>query len=247
MAEQTKGKGKTKREEAKLTKGSHPEKEPQFKRLFKSKRDKVIDGVCGGLGEYLGVDPVFVRVVWVLLVLFGGTGLIAYIVAMIIVPREPNESEPKKESTRRSSDSARLWGAVLLVAGVAFLLAQLGVFHIGFGHLWFLSWHFVWPVLLILAGLYVLTSGFRKPVTTTAERTDKGEIPEAPARQLRRSRTDRKIAGVCAGFGKYFGIDPTIVRVLWVVAAFATGGVAALLYLIMVILLREEEAPAATQ
>lgn len=60
----------------------------EIKRLYRSKKDKIIAGVCGGIGNYLGIDPVVVRLVWVLLALCGGAGILAYILAWIIIPKE---------------------------------------------------------------------------------------------------------------------------------------------------------------
>ncbi|MBR1757329.1 MAG: PspC domain-containing protein [Lachnospiraceae bacterium] len=59
------------------------------KKLYRSSRNKVICGVCGGLGEYLGVDPTIVRL---LFVLFGatGTGMLAYFIAAVIMPLDDN-------------------------------------------------------------------------------------------------------------------------------------------------------------
>lgn len=61
-------------------------KEP--KRLFRSKTNKVISGILGGLGDYLNMDPVILRLIWLLVVVFTGffPGLIVYIIASIIVP-----------------------------------------------------------------------------------------------------------------------------------------------------------------
>jgi phage shock protein C len=58
-----------------------------IKRLYRSKKERMIAGVCGGLGEYLNVDPTIIRLVWVLLA-FSGAGIIAYIIAWIIVPEK---------------------------------------------------------------------------------------------------------------------------------------------------------------
>jgi phage shock protein PspC (stress-responsive transcriptional regulator) len=58
-----------------------------MKRLTKS-NNKMICGVCGGIGEYLGIDPTVVRLLWVLLSVLGGAGLLAYIIAAIIIPEE---------------------------------------------------------------------------------------------------------------------------------------------------------------
>ena len=59
------------------------------KRLYKSNTDKKIDGVCAGIAEYFGSDPTLVRLVWALAVLFAGTGILAYLVAALVIPRNP--------------------------------------------------------------------------------------------------------------------------------------------------------------
>lgn len=59
------------------------------KRLYKSNQNKMIDGVCGGIAEYFGVDPTVVRLLWALFSLMGGSGILAYIIAAIIIPRNP--------------------------------------------------------------------------------------------------------------------------------------------------------------
>lgn len=58
------------------------------KQIYRSSRDSVIGGVCGGLGEYFNIDPVIVRIIWLLL-LFSGIGLLPYLIAWIIIPRRP--------------------------------------------------------------------------------------------------------------------------------------------------------------
>jgi len=60
------------------------------KRLYKSSRNKMIDGVCGGIAEYFGIDPTLVRLGAVLLTCVGFSGILAYIAAAIIIPRDPN-------------------------------------------------------------------------------------------------------------------------------------------------------------
>lgn len=56
------------------------------KRLYRSEREKMICGVCGGIAEYFDVDPTLVRLAWVLFSLAGGCGLLAYIIAAIVIP-----------------------------------------------------------------------------------------------------------------------------------------------------------------
>ena len=59
------------------------------KKLYKSNQNKMIDGVCGGIAEYFGIDPTVVRLIWALFSLMGGSGVLAYIIAAIIIPRNP--------------------------------------------------------------------------------------------------------------------------------------------------------------
>ena len=59
------------------------------KRLYKSNKNKMLDGVCGGIGEYSNIDPTIVMLGWVVFCALGGSGIIAYIIAAIIIPRNP--------------------------------------------------------------------------------------------------------------------------------------------------------------
>ena len=59
------------------------------KKLYKSNDSKLVDGVCGGIGEYLNIDPTLVRLIWVLFCCLGGSGFLAYSIAAIIIPRRP--------------------------------------------------------------------------------------------------------------------------------------------------------------
>ncbi|MBQ7248854.1 MAG: PspC domain-containing protein [Deltaproteobacteria bacterium] len=56
------------------------------KKLHKSATNRMLAGVCGGVAEYLGVDPTVVRLVWAIFTILGGAGLLAYIIAAIIMP-----------------------------------------------------------------------------------------------------------------------------------------------------------------
>lgn len=58
------------------------------KRLYQSSTDKKVCGVCGGIANYFDVDPTVIRLIWVIFTLVGGSGLIAYIIAAIIMPDE---------------------------------------------------------------------------------------------------------------------------------------------------------------
>jgi len=63
----------------------------QRKKFQRSRADRILFGVCGGLGDYFNIDPVIVRIIFVVLTFFSGIGLLLYIVLLIVVPREAGE------------------------------------------------------------------------------------------------------------------------------------------------------------
>lgn len=97
------------------------------KKLYRSRTDKKISGVAGGIAQYLDVDSVFVRLTFALLVFVSGAGLILYLLCMFLVPIEPmNESEvvadsdtePKEE---KSSQGGKIMGVILILFGILVL------------------------------------------------------------------------------------------------------------------------------
>lgn len=58
------------------------------KRIYKIEDGKKLDGVCGGIGEYFDIDPTLVRLAWILFTCFYGSGIVAYIIAAIVMPRK---------------------------------------------------------------------------------------------------------------------------------------------------------------
>ena len=61
------------------------------KRLYKIGQGKMVDGVCGGIAEYFGLDPTLVRLAWIIFSAMGGSGIPAYILAAVVIPREPEQ------------------------------------------------------------------------------------------------------------------------------------------------------------
>ena len=59
------------------------------KRMYKSNENKMVDGVCGGIAEYFDIDSTLVRLGWVLFCALGSSGILAYIIAAIVIPRRP--------------------------------------------------------------------------------------------------------------------------------------------------------------
>lgn len=146
-----------------------------MKRLYKSRKNKVIDGVCGGFAEYMGVDPVLIRLITALLLIFtGGTIAIAYILGMIIMPNQPWEGESQEESPQsqdtpflretgsRGATGSLIVGMVLMLFGAHFLLRNVPFFHGYYGWFWDMGWHYFWPSILIAVGLLIVFQAIRK-------------------------------------------------------------------------------------
>jgi len=74
-----------------MAKKSKRQSREKMKRLYRSRKDKILGGVCGGIAEYFNVDPVIIRLLWVLFALAYGSGVLVYIIAWIIIPRTPKK------------------------------------------------------------------------------------------------------------------------------------------------------------
>ena len=95
-----------------------PAPDPQPRRLTRSSRDRMIGGVSGGIGRYFGVDPTLVRIGFVALALLGGTGLIVYGAALVLVPLD--EERPGAPSAPRDRALAIGIAVALIIAGLVF-------------------------------------------------------------------------------------------------------------------------------
>ena len=67
------------------------EEKKMEKRLYRSNRNKLRGGVCGGIAEYFNLDPTIIRLAWVLFCALGGSGILAYIIAVLIIPVQPED------------------------------------------------------------------------------------------------------------------------------------------------------------
>jgi len=212
------------------------------KRLYKSRRNRMIDGVCAGIAEYLGIDPTILRIAWVLTIFIGGTGILAYIAAMIIIPAnpEPIGSPPTDSTARRSTGTRRFWGMMLVILGCLMLMTNLGMF--GIFHLWHVSWTILFAILVIMCGIYlILRSPAGNEQQSIHTETNPDGTVRSSIRRFTRIHVGRKILGVCGGLAKYFEIDPSIVRVLYVIFVFITHGFGIIVYFAMALILPEEE------
>ncbi len=214
------------------------------RRLYKSRRDKMIDGVCGGIAEYFEIDPTIVRILWVLITLAGGSGIFLYIAAMIVMPANPEHiGFNQSQMIRPKFDHRRFWGILLILLGAFILISNLGIFA-AFSW-WSISWKIIFPVTIIGAGIALIFVEMKnrshgEPPLTDSTNTEAPFSPP-PKKELVRSVRDRKIFGVCGGVAKYLDVDSTIVRIVYLILIFASFGWALLLYIILTLLMPEEK------
>jgi phage shock protein PspC (stress-responsive transcriptional regulator) len=138
--------------DAPTTQGPAPEPEPAPaaaaapRRLLRSRDDRVLGGVCGGLARYFNVDPLIVRIAAVALIFLGGISVVAYIAALLLVPEDDGTGHPTPGKPGRLATIA---GVVVIVLGAAVLLDG----HWGFGFGWFFGG--LAPALLIVTILAI--------------------------------------------------------------------------------------------
>ncbi len=199
------------------------------RKLYRSQVNRMIGGVCGGVAEYFNIDTNLVRILWVVLALFGGSGVILYIASLIIIPNNSDQSVPEtREGIIR--DKSLFWGSLLIIIGAFLLFRQMGVFYTF--NFWHIPWQSVWAVILIVIGAVLL---FNK---TRDEKTD-GDSKDS-GKKLYRSRNQKMVSGVCGGLAEYFEIDVSVVRVLWVVGTLLSVGFGILVYIVMLIIFPEQ-------
>ncbi len=75
------------------------------KRLYRSRSDRRVAGVCGGIADYLAVDPTIVRIIWVIFAIAGGPGVVLYIILAAIVPEEPEFVQTSAEKVKNDDIS----------------------------------------------------------------------------------------------------------------------------------------------
>lgn len=213
-----------------------------MKRLYRSKREKVLGGVFGGIAEYLEIDPVIVRLLGVVSIFFSGVGIIFYFIAWMIIPDNPsqqiieNASEKAREAVAPEKRNALPFalGVVLVIFGILWAADEFGIIHnFSFGFNIF-PWRLFWPLLFIFFGVYLLASQ-----TSVASRAK--EVRNwAKDNRLSRSSTDKKLAGVCGGLARQWELDPTIVRLAFAFGIFISFGFGMILYIVLAIILPED-------
>lgn len=213
----------TKSEEPKAAAAEEVPPEYQYRRLQRSRSNKMIAGICGGLAEYFSIDPTLVRIIVVVsCVVTGGAIFLGYLIAWIVIPE--NMSDSLAPSKPVGPYVGIVFGIILVLAGMGMVFDQMRY------SMWLprwiqpiFSWESIFAFALIIGGIMLIVHLMRKDengerVFTKPEGTKTAAAPGVPGKHtLFRSTEDRKLSGVCGGIAEYFVVDPTLVRILWVV------------------------------
>jgi phage shock protein PspC (stress-responsive transcriptional regulator) len=147
------------------------------KKLYRSKTNRVIFGVCGGLGEYFETDPLIVRILFVVLSLVNGAGIIAYLILAVVVPEDDKEKKVKKngntveevqEKTQELAEELKsgnwlkstknIFGLIIVLIGLNVLFEQ--VFQ--YSPFAWINWGIVWGLIIILIGSRIMLGSYKK-------------------------------------------------------------------------------------
>jgi phage shock protein PspC (stress-responsive transcriptional regulator) len=128
------------------------------KKLKRSRTDRVFAGVCGGIGEYFNIDPVIIRIIWVLLAFMpGGPGFLAYLICALIIPEDDGMIYQDKNTDMKNNTAFFIGIALILVGGI--MLSKI---------IWPQFTHRImnigkyWPVLFIIFGIYIIVNQSNK-------------------------------------------------------------------------------------
>ena len=130
-----------------------PEPDPAAPpQLVRSRSERVVAGVCGGIGRYLGVDPVLLRIAFIILALANGLGVIAYVVCWVAIPEERPGQQPATAREPRRETGRLVLGGSLVVLGLVLLLDRLAP---DLDELF-------WPVAVVAVGVAIMLVGLRR-------------------------------------------------------------------------------------
>ena len=202
-----------------------------IKKFSRSKNNVLVMGVCSGIAEYLKTEPANIRVIALLTLLFGGWSVVAYLITASLIPVDKN-SLPLSQSeiiSLRKENFKTVVSGILILFGFYFALSIIGI--AGSSRVFILPNDFIFSLATFGIGIYSIII---KPSQAEI-------ILSVQPEKLFRSRTDKKLAGVCGGLANYTGIDATVLRVIFVLATLLTLGIFASLYFIFVVFIPYEE------
>ncbi|MFY9175764.1 MAG: PspC domain-containing protein [Caldicoprobacterales bacterium] len=130
-------------------------------KLYRSRNQKMLAGVCGGIAEYFNIDATLIRLIWAVVSIPSfGTGILIYIIAAIIIPERPYGQQYNADfiDVTQSMDKTKVMvivGTVLILIGIIALISGL------FPFLWRILKNAFWPLLIIIIGIVIIYSSWK--------------------------------------------------------------------------------------
>lgn len=132
-------------------------------KLYRSRSQKMLAGVCGGIAEYFNIDVTLIRLIWAIVSIPSfGTGIIIYIIAAIIIPERPYGQDYNVEfidaTATQPIDKSKIMvivGVVLIIIGIIALVSGL------FPYLWRMLRNAIWPIIIIIIGIVLIYSSWK--------------------------------------------------------------------------------------
>jgi len=204
-----------------------------LKRLVRIRDDSVLAGVCGGFGQYFNLDSALLRLLWVFFTIFGGSGVLAYLVAVFVIP---DESIAKDVTPRRLidgiNDKTILWSVLLVLVGIILFFQHGDFINSIWSHFWNSHINVLIALIIIGVGVYLLYQERQKISTMFGLGSD---VP------LSLSKKDKQLAGICGGIAESIGIDSTIISFFWVYGTIMSVGIGLILYFILALVLPNQK------
>ncbi len=139
------------------------------KKLYRSRKNRIIAGVAGGLGEYFGIDPTVIRLLFILLIFTGGGGILFYLALWLFMPLQKSATKKTEETVRENLNEMKekfnnvvsqakvlperneknYWGILLVFFGLLLLLNNYTFLH-------FWTDNLIWPFILVVIGFIIL-------------------------------------------------------------------------------------------
>ena len=221
-------------------KGAQPAADRRM--IYRHPTDHSLGGVCAGVADFLHIDPVIVRGLWVVATFVSsGAGLLVYLLLWLLLPVGTQATGTiRPAAIQFNHRGGSRVATVLLILGGLWLLRNLGILPALAGAAGGFLRIFFWPLLLIGIG-YMLLKGRNNALRmrfsemrTGSAATAREQIP------FRRSRSDRMVLGVCGGLSDKLGFDANLIRLGWVVLTLASMGLGVFIYLVLGLIVPEE-------
>ena len=177
--------------------------------LARSRSDRKVAGVAGGIAAYLGIDPLILRIVIVVLTLFGGSGLLLYAAGWLLIPEEGEEHSEIERIIGRDRTRGPSTGAVIVtVVGLIVLVTSLGV-GAAFGRHWWFGGPDIWPLVVVGAVVALVWYSRRDATTGQASGPPVAPPPTPPATGEAPTLVDVPVGAAAAGGAPPAYIWPT--------------------------------------